>query len=181
VPRTSVNHPCQPEAITVADTLKVVSRETLAESTAVTAQVPGAKAQATFRAYAVTLPGAEPAARIIIDKRIADEKRFPGWNRQPACSINLGSRTLVEQQVWPLRVITQLDDVNVPIARLSQNGLGSSRKNSQISCYDSKSLATSRHDFPPRLKMFQPVSGKLRRPSYSGTQNKLAIKMSKYQ
>jgi hypothetical protein len=117
-----INQPCQPKTALIADSLEHGARQDFKEPLAVQSQVPRAEAQAG-RWPKASLGGLNPTGGIPVQEAVAYPQRGPFRNRKTAGTIKFASRALVEEQIWPLEVVGELDYILEAVTCPSQDCL----------------------------------------------------------
>lgn len=105
-----------------ADSAEIGTRQDFKEPHAALAEVAGAKAQA--RGWPETFfLGLHPAVGIPVQEIFGDLQWSPLSNRKPTNAAKHTACALVEEQIWFLKFVGELDHVGVAIACLGQNRL----------------------------------------------------------
>jgi len=118
VSRANVDKPGKPEAFKVAHSLETGLRKDFEKAYTWAAQESRPEAHQRLRPK-TSLGSLQPAVRILVQKRVENQQRFPGRNLQPTSAVEFVADTLIEAEVGSLQIIGELDYVKQAVASLS--------------------------------------------------------------
>ena len=147
VPRTHVQEPGQPEINSISNASEAVRWENLEYWGVIPTQEPRTKAQPCgWRSKPVRR--LDPTRGIALCEFIADDQRAPRGHRKPCLEEQLRSHALVEQQVWALKMIPELDNVERTVTGFRKKWLRSTANLANELCDNGGFLPPRCHHSP---------------------------------
>jgi len=120
--RADIHHPRQPNLLQIANLAKSAFRQDLDQPARIVAQETGSKGQSRGRPQVLRFR-LQPACSILIEECVRDPDGGPFRNGQAACPVKLRPHAFVEENIGPLEVVGEFDDVEQAVVCLGKNCL----------------------------------------------------------